>query len=72
MRVQLTPISGEPAGGLQVRGDHRGVVRRSTYTSASMHPLATGAMAVGAGLLLTRMLRGDGGPARRSTVRLDR
>jgi short-subunit dehydrogenase len=61
------------SGGLRVRGDHQGVVRRSTYTSASMHPLATGAVAVGAGLLLTRMLRGDGEPARRPAVeRLDR
>lgn len=43
----------EPTFGLHQRGEYEGHVRRtSLYTQASLHPLATGAIALGAGLLL--------------------
>jgi short-subunit dehydrogenase len=45
----------QAGGGLRERGDYRGVVRRSVYTSAAMHPLAAMTTAIGAGLLLAAM-----------------
>lgn len=43
----------EPTFGLHERGEYEGHVRgTSLYTQASLHPLATGALALGAGLLL--------------------
>jgi len=39
-------------GGLRVRGDYPGMVRKSMYTRATMHPMMTTAAVVGAGLLL--------------------
>jgi short-subunit dehydrogenase len=48
----------QPGGGLQERGDYDGLARRSLYTTAAMHPLTTGAVAIGATLLLGTMLRG--------------
>ncbi|MCC2643420.1 MAG: hypothetical protein K0S45_3833, partial [Nitrospira sp.] len=42
-----------PSGDLQERGDYRGhVSETSLYTTASLHPLLTGAALVGAGLVL--------------------
>ncbi|HTV03172.1 MAG TPA: SDR family oxidoreductase [Luteitalea sp.] len=56
------PVSGgdalyEPGGGLQERGDYEGMTRRSLYTSAAMHPVAAGAVAIGATLLIGSWLR---------------
>lgn len=43
----------EPTFGLRERGEYEGHVRgTSVYTQATLHPLATGALALGAGLLL--------------------
>lgn len=47
-------------GGLQERGDYAGVVRRSLYTTAATHPVAAGAVALGATLLVGSLLRGGG------------
>ena len=47
----------EPGGGLKERGDYEGLVRQSLYTEAVMHPLVTGAVAFGAGLLMTSLWR---------------
>jgi short-subunit dehydrogenase len=44
-----------PGGGLRERGDYDGMVRRSLYTKASMHPLVTGVVALGAGLAIASM-----------------
>ena len=44
-------------GGLRERGDYPGIVRKSMYTRAVMHPMMTGAAAVGAGLLVARLMR---------------
>ena len=46
-----------PGGGLRERGDYEGMVRDSVYTRASMHPLVTGAVVVGAGLLVANWMR---------------
>jgi short-subunit dehydrogenase len=46
-----------PGGGLRERGDYEGVVRDSVYTRASMHPLVTGAVLVGASLLVANWMR---------------
>jgi short-subunit dehydrogenase len=59
------PVTGGDAlydagGGLRERGDYDGLVRRSLYTTAAMHPVATGAMAIGATLLLGSWLRSGG------------
>jgi hypothetical protein len=43
--------------GLRERGDYPGMVRRSVYTQASMHPLFTSVAALGAGLLVAGLLR---------------
>jgi hypothetical protein len=55
------------AGGrLQERGDYQGLVRRSMYTTAAMHPRVSTALAIGAGLLLTAAIRrryADGAPS---------
>jgi NAD(P)-dependent dehydrogenase (short-subunit alcohol dehydrogenase family) len=48
----------QAGGGLQERGDYDGMVRRSLYTTAAMHPLTTGAVAIGATLLLGTLMRG--------------
>jgi short-subunit dehydrogenase len=45
----------EAGGGLQERGDYEGMVRRSLYTRAAMHPM-TSAVAIGAGLLVGTLL----------------
>ena len=45
----------EAGGGLQERGDYDGMVRRSMYTKAAMHPMATMATALGAGMLIAAM-----------------
>jgi short-subunit dehydrogenase len=62
------PRSGRDAlysagGGLRERGHYEGMVRRSMYTRAAMHPLFTTAIAVGAGLLVTALWR----PSERGT-----
>jgi short-subunit dehydrogenase len=44
---------------LRERGDYRGLVRRSNYTRMATHPALTGALFVGAGLLMATM-RADG------------
>ena len=48
----------QAGGGLQERGDYDGMARRSLYTTAAMHPLTTGAVAIGATLLLGTLMRG--------------
>jgi short-subunit dehydrogenase len=45
----------EAGGGLRERGDYQGMVRKSVYTRATMHPAVTTAAAVGAGLLLASL-----------------
>jgi NAD(P)-dependent dehydrogenase (short-subunit alcohol dehydrogenase family) len=47
----------EPGGGLSERGHYPGMVRRSMYTRASIHPVLSSAAAVGAGLLVTMLWR---------------
>ncbi len=47
-------------GGLRERGDYDGLVRRSLYTTAATHPMTTGAVAIGATLLLGSLLSGGG------------
>jgi short-subunit dehydrogenase len=58
----------DAGGGLQERGDYQGMVRRSLYTTAAMHPMATMATALGAGMLIAAMYsrppRGSGRPRR--------
>ena len=44
-------------GGLRERGDYPGLVRKSLYTRAAMHPMMASAAAVGAGLLVARLMR---------------
>jgi hypothetical protein len=44
-------------GGLREEGDYPGMVRNSLYTRASMHPMLTGAAALGAGLLVAALWR---------------
>jgi short-subunit dehydrogenase len=46
-----------PGGGLRERGDYDGMVRDSLYTRASMHPVVTGMMMVGASLLVANWMR---------------
>ncbi len=47
-----------PAGDLQERGDYQGhVSETSLYTTASLHPVLTGAALVGAGLVIKRLYR---------------
>jgi short-subunit dehydrogenase len=46
-----------PGGGLQERGDYEGVVRKSAYTQAVLHPVMASAAAVGAGLAVVSLLR---------------
>jgi short-subunit dehydrogenase len=48
----------QAGGGLRERGDYDGIARRSLYTTAAMHPLTTGAVAIGATLLLGTLMRG--------------
>jgi short-subunit dehydrogenase len=47
----------EAGGGLRVRGEYPGMVRKSMYTRATIHPVVTTAAAVGAGLLLGTLWR---------------
>ncbi len=48
----------EPSGELKERGGHPGhVFERSVYTKASLHPMLTAAMAIGAGLGVAALLR---------------
>ena len=45
-----------PSGDLQERGDYQGHVSESSlYTTASLHPLLTGAALIGTGLLIKAM-----------------
>jgi NAD(P)-dependent dehydrogenase (short-subunit alcohol dehydrogenase family) len=44
-------------GGLREQGNYPGLVRNSLYTQASMHPILTGAAAMGAGLLVAALWR---------------
>ena len=47
-----------PVGDLQERGDYQGhVSKTSLYTTASLHPLLTGAAVLGTGLLIHRLRR---------------
>ncbi len=47
-----------PAGDLQERGDYQGhVSETSLYTTASLHPVLTGAALVGAGLVIKSLYR---------------
>jgi len=46
-----------PGGGLRERGDYPGMVRRSVYTHAAMHPAMTTAAVIGAGLLVGALWR---------------
>ena len=50
----------EPGDDLRERGDYPGIVRKSIYTRAVMHPMLTGAAAVGAGLLVASLWRSSG------------
>ncbi len=59
-------------GGLRERGDYEGLVRRSLYTTAATHPMAAGAVALGATLLLGTLLSGGGDAVRGRTSRHDR
>ncbi len=43
--------------GLRERGDYPGMVRNSMYTRATIHPVLTGAMMLGAGLLVNAIWR---------------
>jgi len=52
-------------GGLRERGDYPGMVRKSVYTRAAIHPVLTGA-AVGAGLLVTLLWRSSREPGHRA------
>ena len=55
----------DAGGGLQERGDYQGMARRSLYTTAAMHPMATMATALGAGMLIAAMYsRPPGGAGR--------
>jgi short-subunit dehydrogenase len=47
----------EAGDGLRERGDYPGLVRPSLYTRAKMHPMLTGAAALGAGLAATALWR---------------
>jgi len=49
----------QPGGGLRERGDYPGMVRKSLYTRASMHPALTTAAAVGAGILVASLMSPD-------------
>jgi NAD(P)-dependent dehydrogenase (short-subunit alcohol dehydrogenase family) len=50
-----------PGEDLHEEGDYPGYVRRtSSYLAASEHPIATAAVAIGAGLMLAGWLRGSG------------
>jgi hypothetical protein len=56
------PRHGEEAlhsagGGLREDGDYPGMARRSLYTTARIHPVLTGAAAVGAGLVVAALWR---------------
>jgi short-subunit dehydrogenase len=53
-------------GGLRERGNYPGMVRKSVYTRAAMHPMWTGAAAAGAGFLVTMLLRSSGQEQSRS------
>ena len=55
-------------GGLRERGDYPGMVRKSVYTRAAMHPALTAAAAVGAGLLVASLW--SPAPTRSSTGRV--
>jgi len=46
----------QAGGGLRERGDYPGMVRKSLYTRAAMHPALTAAAAVGAGILVASLL----------------
>jgi short-subunit dehydrogenase len=59
-------------GGLRERGDYDGLVRRSLYTTAATHPMTTGAVAIGATLLLGTLLRGGAESYRGRGVPQDR
>ena len=61
----------QPSRELRARGDYPGMVRGSVYTHAVTHPMVTGALAVGAGLLVSAMWRnqGDGERQLRSRYR---
>lgn len=55
-----------PSERLQERGDYSGhVAETSLYTQASLHPLLTGAVLVGAGLAAAALWRGSANGARR-------
>ena len=45
----------QAGGGLRERGDYPGMVRRSMYTRAAMHPAITAAAAIGAGVLFASL-----------------
>jgi short-subunit dehydrogenase len=47
----------QPGGELRERGNYPGMVRASMYTKASIHPVLTSAVAVGAGMLVAALLR---------------
>jgi short-subunit dehydrogenase len=50
----------DAGGGLRERGHYPGMVRRSMYTRAVIHPMLSSAAAVGAGLLVTMIWRSAG------------
>jgi short-subunit dehydrogenase len=62
----------QPGGGLRERGDYPGMVRKSLYTRASMHPALTTAAAVGAGILFASLLAPDRGDDSPRTYRMGR
>lgn len=45
----------QAGGGLRERGDYPGMVRKSMYTRAAMHPAITAAAAIGAGVLFASL-----------------
>jgi short-subunit dehydrogenase len=47
----------QAGGGLRERGDYEGLVRDSIYTRASMHPVITSMVMVGASLLVANWMR---------------
>ena len=53
-----------PGGGLRERGDYEGLVRKSLYTKAAMHPVMSGVVAVGAAVAVASLLRRNGAAAR--------
>jgi short-subunit dehydrogenase len=59
-------------GGLREDGNYPGLVRRSLYTRASMHPILTGAAAMGAGLVVAALWHSSSDAEQRRLARSER